>query len=93
MRAGKPVNKPKPTPKPKGKTIHLPKTASSWRVYRPIKRLLKANALKTKLNPKKFGGPSYTIVGNPQKEVYTIQTKQLGRVNIYARPGTGAVIK
>lgn len=78
---------------PKGKTLHLPKTASSWRVYPTNKTPIKANALKTKLNPKKFGGLSYTIIGNPQKDVYTIQTQQLGKVNIYAGPDTSAVIK
>lgn len=85
--------KPKPAPKPKGKTLHLPKSQSSWRIYPTNKAPVKANALKTRLNPKKFGGLSYAIIGNPQKDVYTIKTGQLGTVNIYAGPGTGAVIK
>lgn len=78
---------------PKGKTLHLPKTASSWRVYPTDKAPVKANALKTRLNPKKFGGLSYEILASPQKDVYTIQTQQLGKVNIYATAKDGAVIK
>ena len=97
MRSGKPVSKPAakptPTPVPKDKTLQLPKSASSWRVYPTNKAPVKANALKTRLNPAKFGGLSYAVLGNPQKDVYTIQTQQVGRVNIYAGPGTGAVIK
>ena len=78
---------------PKGKTLHLPKSASSWRIYPTNKTPVAANALSTRLNPKKFGGLDYEIIGNPQKDVYTIKTGQLGTVNVYAGPGTGATIK
>lgn len=89
-----PISKPTPgKPAPKGKTLHLPKTATSWRIYTTNKAPVKANALSTQLKPSKFGGLTYDIIGNPQKDVYTIQTKQLGKVNIYAAPSTGAVIK
>jgi len=85
------LNKVKQTPK--GKRLYLPKSASAWRIYPTNKTPVAANALSTRLNPKKFGGLNYKIIANPQKDVYTIQTQQLGRVNIYAGPGTGAVIK
>jgi len=85
------LNKVKNTPK--GKRLYLPKTASAWRVYPTNKTPVAANALSTRLNPKKFGGLDYEVLGNPQKDVYTIKTGQLGTVNIYAGPGTGAVIK
>lgn len=91
--ASTPKSTPKSAPKPKGKTLHLPKSASAWRVYPTNKVPVKANALSTRLNPKKFGGLTYAIIGNPQKDVYTIKTAQLGTVNIYAAPSTGATIK
>lgn len=76
----------------KKKYLVLPKTADSWRVYPTNKSPVKANALSTKLNPKKFGGLTYEILGNPQANVYIIQTSQLGRVQIYAGRETGATV-
>lgn len=35
------------------------------------------------LNPSLFGGIEYEILGNPQTDVYTIQTRDYGTVNIY----------
>jgi len=83
----------KPTPKPvqKKKYLVLPKTASSWNVYPLSKAPVKANACGS-LNPKKFGGLTYEILGNPQKDVYIIQTGNFGKVQIYAHPSTGATI-
>ncbi|PKR86090.1 hypothetical protein CWO92_06880 [Heyndrickxia camelliae] len=82
-KAKKPSNK---------KRLYLPKTASSWRVYPTNKAPVKGNE-KGFLNPKKFGGLEYEILGNPQKDVYTIQTRDFGKVNIYAAPSTGAKVK
>ena len=73
-------------------TVHLPKTASSWRVYPTNKAPTKGNE-KGYLNPKKFGGISYEILGKPQADVVTIQTRDFGKVNIFVGKGTGAVIK
>ena len=76
------------------KTIHLPRGASRWRVYKPGGPYV-ANGkgqLSTRLAPAKFGGLSYTIKGNPAPHVYLIDTQQLGRVAIYAHPNTGAKI-
>ena len=85
----------RPSPiKTRTKTLHLPRGASSWRVYKPGGPYV-ANGkgqLKTRLAPAKFGGLSYTIKGNPVPHVYLIDTQQLGRVAIYAHPNTGAKI-
>lgn len=83
---------PKKVVNTKVKTLVLPKTASSWSVYPLNKAPVKVNA-KGSLNPKKFGGLSYEILGNPQKDVYTINTSNFGKVNIYASTSTGAIIK
>src|SRR5699024_5117068 len=90
------TSKLKPTPsKPStnktGKVLHLPKTSSSWRVYPTNKTPTKGNE-KGYLNPKKFGGLTYDIIGNPQKDVYTIKTSDFGTVNIYAASSTGAKV-
>lgn len=78
-------------PKQKKRLI-LPKTFSSWRVYPLNKAPVKGNE-KGFLNPGKFGGLEYEILGNPQKDVYTIQTKDFGKVKIYAPGSTGAMIR
>lgn len=85
----------RPSPiQPRTKTLHLPKGASSWRVYKPEGPYV-ANSngqLETRLAPAKYGGLSYTIKGSPAPHVYLIDTQQLGRVAIYAHPDTGAKI-
>ena len=81
--------------KPKAKTLHLPKTASTWRIYKPGGPYVanSSGQLATRLSPAKYGGLSYTIQGNPVAHVYLIDTKDFGRVAIYAHPSTGATIK
>lgn len=71
--------------------LNLPKTATSWNVYPLSKAPVKGNEC-GKLNPSKFGGLSYEILNTPQSNVYTIQTSNFGKVNIYAAASTGAVI-
>ena len=83
-----PTNK----PKPKKKTLHLPKTAKTWRVYKPNGPYTTGNEIHL-LTPSAYGGISYEIKGNPAPDVYLIDTKVKGRVAIYAGKGTGAVIK
>lgn len=73
------------------KTLHLPKTAKSWRIYPTNKTPTKGNEVGF-LRPSKFGGLTYDIIGNPQKDVYTIQTRDFGKVNIYAGKDTSAKI-
>jgi len=72
-------------------TLVLPASSSSWRVY-PLNRAPVVGNEIGLLNPKKFGGLSYKILGNPQKDVYIIQTDDFGRVQVYAHPSTGARI-
>ena len=76
----------------KKKVLYLPPITTSWSVYPLDKAPVKKNAI-AKLNPKKFNGLSYEILGNPQTDVYTIQTQQFGKVNIYAAKSTGAEFK
>jgi hypothetical protein len=79
------------TSKEKKQYIILPEEAESWRVYPLNKQPVKGNETGF-LKPKKFGGLKYNIVGNPQKDVYTIVTSDYGKVNIYGAPSTGARI-
>src|SRR5699024_9340192 len=83
-----PANK----PKPKVKTLHLPKTAKTWREYRPNGPYTTGNEIHM-LTPSAYGGISYEIKGNPAPDVYLIDTKVKGRVAIYAGKGTGTTIK
>ncbi|MEK4870723.1 peptidoglycan recognition protein family protein [Niallia sp. FSL W8-1348] len=76
---------------PKKKYIQLPKTSDSWRVYPLDKAPTKGNE-KGFLNPKKFGGLEYEILGTPQANVYTIKSGDFGKVNIYGATSTGAKI-
>ncbi|GGA87485.1 N-acetylmuramoyl-L-alanine amidase family protein [Ornithinibacillus halotolerans] len=85
---------PKPssgTADPTNKHLHLPSSASSWRVYPLGVSPVKGNEVGF-LNPKKFGGLTYEVLGSTQSHVYIIQTSDFGRVQIYAHPNTGATI-
>lgn len=76
----------------KTETLYLPKSESSWRVYPTNVAPVKGNE-KGFLNPKKFGGLQYEVLGKPQAHVVTIKTQDFGKVNIYVHPSTGAIIK
>ena len=65
------------------KYLNLNPHVASWRVYPTNVAPIIKNASGS-LAPKQFGGLSYEILGNPQADVYTIQTQSFGRVNIYA---------
>ena len=65
------------------KYLNLKPHVSSWRVYPINLAPVIANACGS-LAPKTYGGLSYEILGNPQTDVYTIQTSNFGKVNIYA---------
>lgn len=71
--------------------LHLPGAATSWRVY-PIGAAPVVGHEIGYLNPSLFGGLVYDIVGNPQKDVYTINTRDYGTVNIFAGANTGAAV-
>jgi N-acetylmuramoyl-L-alanine amidase len=86
-----PVITPTQQPVAKKKYLVLPATESSWRVY-PLNKAPKKGNECGYLNPKKFGGLTYEILGNPQTDVYLIQTVNFGKVQIYAASSTGAKI-
>lgn len=79
-------------PSSKKKTVTLPASASSWRVYPTNKAPVVGNECGY-LYPSKFGGLTYDILATPQTDVVTIQTRDYGRVNIYVAKSTGAIIK
>ncbi|GIO27714.1 peptidoglycan DD-metalloendopeptidase family protein [Ornithinibacillus bavariensis] len=76
----------------KKEILYLPKTAFSWRVYSTTVAPVKGNE-KGFLNPRKFGGLQYEVLGRPQANVVTIQTRDFGKVNIYVGPESGAILK
>ncbi|MGS2777482.1 N-acetylmuramoyl-L-alanine amidase family protein [Robertmurraya sp. GLU-23] len=85
-----------PSPAPStstGRTINLPASADTWRIYRVNDAPVRANAI-GQLRPSKFGGLSYQIVANGNEpDTYIIDTADFGRVKIYGHPSTGAVIR
>lgn len=76
----------------KKKTVTLPASASSWRVYPTNKAPVIGNECGY-LYPSKFGGLTYDILATPQTDVVTIKTRDYGKVNIYVAKSTGAIIK
>lgn len=76
----------------KKKTVTLPASASSWRVYPTNKAPVVGNECGY-LYPSKFGGLTYDILATPQTDVVTIKTRDYGKVNIYVAKSTGATIK
>lgn len=73
---------PKPAPKPLKEYAHFPKGHGPWSVYPVNKAPIKKNAIGA-INPDKFGGLEYEVLGHPYDEVVTIQTSSFGKVNIY----------
>lgn len=65
------------------KYLNLHPHMQSWKIYRTNVAPVVVNAF-TSLAPAQYGGLSYEILGNPQADVYTIQTSMFGKVNIYA---------
>lgn len=82
-----------PITKPKGKTLHLPKSVKTWRVYKPNGPYTVGNEIHL-LTPSAFkNGITYDILEEKGGHVYIINTGVKGRVAIYAGPDTAAVIK
>ena len=79
-------------PSSKKKTVTLPASVSSWRVYPTNKAPVIGNECGY-LYPSKFGGLTYDILATPQTDVVTIKTRDYGKVNIYVAKSTGAIIK
>lgn len=79
--------------KPKGKTLHLPKTAKLWRIYNVNGPYTVGDQIHF-LTPSAFpNGITYEILEEKGGHIYIINTGVKGRVAIYAGPETGAVIK
>lgn len=76
-----PISKPE---KPQGNKeyLFLKGHMTKWNVYPTNVAPVTGNQCGT-LNPSLFGGIEYEILGNPQKDVYTISTRDYGKVNIY----------
>lgn len=78
---------PSPTPNPQtpasnGNYLFLNAHVSKWNVYPTNVAPVIGNQCGS-LVPSQFGGIEYKILGNPQLDVYTIQTQSYGLVNIY----------
>ena len=83
---------PKSTPKTTSrKKLHLPKTAKTWRVYRPNGPYTSGDEIHL-LTPSAFGGITYDILEEKGNHVYIVNTSVKGQVAIYAGPETGAKI-
>lgn len=79
--------------KPKGKTLHLPKSVKTWRVYKVNGPYTVGNEIHL-ITPSAFpNGITYDILEEKGGHVYIINTQVKGRVAIYAGPDTAAVIK
>ena len=79
------ASKPQPTPPESGNRqyLNLKSHVESWRVY-PISKSPVIGNECGRLAPSQYGGLSYEILGNPQNNIYTIQTQSFGKVNIFA---------
>jgi N-acetylmuramoyl-L-alanine amidase len=87
-----PATSPSPAPS-SGRTLYLPSTADTWRIYPVNEAPVRANSI-GQLRPAKFDGLSYRIVANGREPyTYIIDTADFGRVKIYAHSSTGAVIR
>jgi N-acetylmuramoyl-L-alanine amidase CwlA len=69
--------------------INLPASEDSWRVYPLSATPVKGNEVGF-LNPKKFGGLKYQVLGEQSQDVYIIKTEDFGKVKLYGHPSTGA---
>ena len=78
-------------PKPKGRKLHLPASAKTWRIYNVNGPYTARNAIH-QLTPSAFGGITYDILEDKGNHIYIINTGVKGRVAIYAAPSTGARI-
>lgn len=78
--APKPVAK--PTPVAKKEYAYFPPGHGTWSVYPTNKQPVKSNAIGS-INPTKFGGLTYQVLGKPYANVVTIQTSNFGKVNIF----------
>lgn len=85
-----PIQPPVTTPST-GKTLNLPGTSTSWRIYGLNSSPVAGNEVGF-LNPSLFGGLSYSILADRGNGVYEINTRDFGRVQIYGAASTGATV-
>lgn len=78
-------------PAPSQGSVTLPASATSWRVYPTNVAPVVGNEVGA-LNPSLFGGLTYSIIGRPQANVVTINTRDFGNVNIYVGADSGAIL-
>lgn len=78
-------------PQPVGKTIFLPPTTGPWHLY-PEGGPYTYAAAKGLIYPSMFGGLTYEILADRGNGIYTIQTEDYGRGDIYTR-GSDVIIK
>ena len=64
--------------------LNLSKTVDTWRIY-PLDKVPIVGNECGKLNPKKFGGLSYTLVDR-KENIAIINTKNFGKVQIFIGP-------
>lgn len=76
----------------KKQTLHLPASATRWRVY-PLGKPAKVGYECGFLLPSKFGGLEYEIIKMVSSNVAIIKTRDFGTVQIYVAESTGAIIK
>jgi hypothetical protein len=74
--------KPAPAPASKKEYAYFPPGKGNWSVYPLNKQPVKANAIGA-INPSKFGGLTYEVLGHPYANVVTIKTTSFGKVNVY----------
>ena len=87
-----PVNPSPPVTTPStGKTLNLPGTSTSWRIYGLNSIAVAGNEVGF-LNPSLFGGLSYSILADRGNGVYEINARDFGRVQIYGAASTGATV-
>lgn len=87
-----PVNPSPPVTTPStGKTLNLPGTSTSWRIYGLNSSPVAGNEVGF-LNPSLFCGLSYSILADRGNGVYEINTRDFGRVQIYGVASTGATV-
>lgn len=81
-----------PTPVAKKKSIYLPKSAKTWRVYKTSGPYTTGKEVGF-LAPAQYVGLDYEIIRTLATDVYQIKTSAFGNVAIYAAKSTGATIK
>src|SRR5690606_10783955 len=73
-----------------GKYVYFPPNEGNWNVYPLTKPPIKGYE-KGQINPTKFGGLIYKILGEREPWTFEIQTADFGKSKVYCHPSTGAI--